>query len=342
MKAVIFDHHGGPEVLKLTEVPIPKIGYGEVLVRVRACALNHLDIWTRQGMPGVKIPLPHILGSDISGEVVEIGEGVKEVVLGQKVVVAPGVACNVCNICRTGQDNLCPHYKILGYLMDGGYAEYIRVPQVNLYPMPENLNFVEAAAIPLVFMTAWHMLITRAQLKPSETVLILAGGSGVGSAAIQVAKLAGAQVITTAGNDEKLTKAKILGADYLINHATQDIADRVKDITHHRGVDVVMEHVGEATWEKSLASLKPGGRLVTCGATSGPQVQLDLRRLFVHQWSLLGSYMGTRAELQIVLELVTQKKLWPVVDRTFPLAEAAKAHAYLENKEQFGKVVLEI
>lgn len=341
MKAVVINKNGGPEVLEYTEVPKPKIGHGEVLIRVHACALNHLDLWTRQGLRD-KANFPYILGSDIAGEVAEIGPGVTRTQVGDKVIIAPGVSDQVCEFCLNGQDNLCPQYKILGHLLPGGYAEYVSVPQVNVYPLPEGLNYVEAAALPLVSMTAWHMLITRAQLKPAETVLVLGAGSGVGSAAIQIAKLAGAQVITTAGNEEKLKKAKELGADFGINHSTQDIAAEVKKITKHSGVDVVFEHIGQATWDKSLASLKPGGRLVTCGATTGPQVQLDLRRLFVHQWSLLGSFMGTKNEFNIILQLVAQKKLHPVIGRTFPLAQAADAHRYMEDREQFGKVVLEI
>lgn len=342
MKAIIFTQHGGPEVLRYTEVAKPQIGHNDVLVRVRACALNHLDIWSRKGMPGVNIPLPHILGNDVAGEIAAVGAGVNRAKVGQKVVLAPGVSCNTCDTCLAGQDNMCRQYKVLGYMLDGGYAEYVAIPEVNVYPMPENLSFVEAAAVPLVFLTAWHMLMTRAALKTAETVLVLGAGSGVGSAAIQIAKLAGAEVITTAGSDAKLEQAEALGADYLINHSNQDIVTEVKRITQRRGVDIVFEHVGDATWEKSLASLKPGGRLVTCGATTGPHVKIDIRRLFVHQWSLLGSYMGTRAELAIVLQLITQGKLHPVVDKVFPLAEAAAAHRYLEEREQFGKVVLEV
>lgn len=342
MKAIVFNQHGGPEVLRHTEVAEPSPGPTDVLVRVRACALNHLDIWVRNGLPGVQIPLPHILGSDIAGEVAKVGNQVSRATVGQKVVLAPGLSCNVCDPCLAGLDNLCRRYTIFGYLVDGGCAEYVRAPEVNVLPLPGGLSFEEAAAVPLVFLTAWHMLVTRAQLKAGEKVLVLAAGSGIGSAAIQVAKLHGAQVIATAGTDEKLQKAKELGADELINHRKQDIAAEVKQLTGRRGVDVVFEHVGQATWEKSLASLATGGRLVTCGATTGLEAKIDIRRLFSRQWSLLGSYMGTRSELQTVLKLVEQGKLRPVVDRVFPLAEAASAHAYLEQREQFGKVVLKV
>lgn len=340
MKAIVFDKHGGPEVLRYTEFPEPKLGHGEVLVRVRACALNHLDLWVRNGLPGVSIPLPHIPGSDIAGEVAKVGQGVTRAKVGQKAVLSPGVSCTTCDHCLAGDDNLCRRYTLFGYLIDGGCAEYVRSPEANVFGLPDGLSFEEGAAVPLVFLTAWHMLVTRAQLKPGEDVLVLGAGSGVGSAAIQIARLFGCRVLATAGSDKKLKKAKELGADEMIDHNKQNIADEVKKRTGKRGVDVVFEHVGQATWEKSLASLAPGGRLVTCGATTGAEARFDIRRLFVNQWSILGSYMGTRGELQTVLRLVERGKLRPVVDKVFPLAEAASAHAFLEKREQFGKVVL--
>jgi len=340
MKAIVIAEHGGPEVLRYTDVLEPKLGPTDVLVRVRACALNHLDLWVRRGIPGVKFPLPRIPGSDIAGEVAKIGEQVKNVQVGQRVVLAPGVSCNQCEQCLAGFDNSCRQYTILGYLMDGGCAEYVRVPEVNVLPLPESLDFNHAAAVPLVFLTAWHMLVTRAQLKPGEDVLVLGAGSGVGSAAVQIAKLIGARVIATAGSDAKLKQARELGTDEVINHSKDDIAEEVRRLTNRRGVDVVFEHVGAATWEKSLSSLAHGGRLVTCGATTGPDVKLDIRFLFSRQWSLLGSYMGTRGEVFQVMKLVGQGKLRPVLDRTFPLREAAQAHALMEKRQQFGKIVL--
>jgi len=342
MKAIVFNAHGGPEVLKFTDVPDPAIRPNEVLVRVRACALNHLDIWVRRGIPGVPIPLPHIPGSDVSGEIAQIGAEVNTVRIGQKVVLAPGVACGKCAACVAGQDNHCRYFTNLGYLIDGGCAEFVRAPEVNCLPYPENLTFEEAASIPLVFQTAWHMLLARAELQPGEDVLILGAGSGVGTAAIQIAKFFGASVIATAGSDEKLQKAKQLGADHLINHKTQKIGDEVRRITSKRGVDVVFEHVGTATWDDSFASLAPGGRLVTCGATTGYDAKVDLRFLFSRQLSLLGSYMGTKSEIHSVMRLVASGRLKPILDRVFPLAEAADAHAYLESGSQFGKVVLRI
>ncbi|PYU67156.1 MAG: alcohol dehydrogenase [Acidobacteria bacterium] len=342
MKAIVFHQHGGPEVLKYTDAPDPTIRPNEVLVRVRACALNHLDLWVRIGNPNVPIPLPHIPGSDISGEVVQIGADVSTVRVGQKVVLAPGVTCGKCPACVSGQDNRCRHFTNLGYLIDGGCAELVRAPEVNCMPYPENLTFEEAASIPLVFQTVWHMLLARAELQPGEDVLILGAGSGVGSAAIQVAKFFGARVIATAGTDEKLRKAKQLGADHLINHKTQNIRDEVRRITNKRGVDVVFEHVGTATWDDSFASLAPGGRLVTCGATTGYDAKVDLRYLFSRQLSLLGSYMGTKSELHSVMRLVASGRFKPIVDRIFPLAACAQAHAYLESSSQFGKVVLAV
>ena len=342
MKAILFRQHGGPEVLQYVDVPAPEPRPNEVLVRVRACALNHLDLWVRGGLPNVPIPLPHIPGSDIAGEIAKIGAEVTTARVGEKVVLAPLVSCGKCPACVAGLDNECRAATNLGYMIDGGCAEFVRAPEVNCLPYPENLSFEEAAAIPLVFQTAWHMLIARAQLQPGETVLILGAGSGVGSAAIQIAKFFGAQIITTAGSNAKIEKARQLGADHVINHKTQKIRDEVRRITNKRGVDVVFEHVGTATWDDSLASLALAGRLVTCGNTTGYDAKIDLRFLFSRQLSLLGSYMGVKSELHTVMKLVSAGHLKPVVDRIFPLQEAAAAHAYLESGQQFGKVVLRI
>ncbi len=342
MKAILFHQHGGPEVLQYTDTAPPTLRANEVLVRVRACALNHLDLWVRAGLPNVPIPLPHIPGSDIAGEIAQIGTDITTVKVGQKVVLAPGVSCGKCAACLAGLDNRCRHFSNLGYLIDGGCAEFVRCPEANCLPYPENLSFEEAASIPLVFQTAWHMLITRAQLQPGEDILILGAGSGVGSAAIQIAAMLGARIIATAGNEAKLEKARQLGAAHAINHKTQKIRDEVRRITNKRGVDVVVEHVGTATWEESVASLAVGGRLVTCGATTGYDAKIDLRVLFARQLSLLGSYMGAKSELVSVMKLVASGHLKPVVDRTFPLKSCADAHRYLESGEQFGKVVLSV
>jgi NADPH:quinone reductase-like Zn-dependent oxidoreductase len=342
MKAIVFHEHGDPSVLKYEDVPEPHARPGEVLVGVHACALNHLDLWVRRGLPGVPIPLPHIPGSDIAGEIVKLGEGVTTVRVGQKVLLAPGVTCGKCPACISGNDNRCREFTNLGYIIDGGCAEFVRCPEVNCMTYPENLDWVHAAAVPLVFQTAWHMLVNRAQLQVGEDVLVLAAGSGVGSAALQVAKFFGARVIATAGTDEKLKKAKELGADELINHSVIPISKEVRRLTNNRGVDIVFEHVGSATWEHSIKSLAPGGRLVTCGATTGYDVKLDMRFLFTRQLSLLGSYMGTKTELRTVLKLVEQGRLKPAVDKVWPLQDAALAHDYLEKNKQFGKVVLTI
>jgi len=342
MKAIVFHQHGGPEVLEYIDTPDPTPCPTEVLVRVKACALNHLDLWVRRGLPNVPIPLPHIPGSDIAGEIGQIGADVTTVRVGQKVVLAPLVSCGKCPACLAGLDNRCRQATNLGYMIDGGCAELVRAPEVNCLPYPESLTWEEAASVPLVFQTAWHMLVVRAELQPGEDALILGAGSGVGSAAIQVAKFFGARVIATAGSAEKLEKARQLGADNLINHKTQKIRDEVRRITSKRGVDVVFEHVGTATWDESLASLAPGGRLVTCGATTGFDARIDLRFLFSRQLSLLGSYMGTKSELHTVMKLIAAGKLKPVVDHVFPLAEAAAAHTYLESSSQFGKVVLRV
>ncbi len=342
MKAIVIPKHGGAEVLQYTDIAQPAPGPTEVLVRVRACALNHLDLWVRRGMPAVQFSLPLVPGSDIAGEVAAVGTLTKRVRVGDKVVLSPGVSCGQCAACSAGNDNECRKYTLFGYGLNGGCAEYVVAPEVNVFAMPPGLSFEEAAAVPLVFLTAWHMLLTRARLQPGEDVLVLGAGSGIGSAAIQIAKLTGARVIATAGTAAKLAKARELGADEVIDHSNQNIADEARRLTGRRGVDVVFEHVGVATWEQSVMSMATGGRLVTCGATTGAAAQLDLRYLFARQLSLLGSFMGSRAELFTVLKLVGEKQLRPVVDRVFPLAEAARAHEYLESREQFGKAVLTV
>ncbi|MGO9259138.1 MAG: zinc-binding dehydrogenase [Bryobacteraceae bacterium] len=342
MKAARIHQHGGPEVLVYEDVPEPRINANQVLLRVRACALNHLDLFVRAGIPGMKFSLPHILGCDIAGEILEAGDLCERVKPGWRVLLSPGLSCRQCEQCLGGNDNFCRRYTIFGYGVDGGNAELLAAPEYSAIRIPDSLSFEEAAAAPLVFLTAWHMLMGRAHLQPGEDVLVLAASSGVGSAAIQIARLLQCRVIATAGGEEKLAKARELGADYTIDHYRQDIAAEVKRITGKRGVDVVVEHVGAATWGKSLESLAPGGRLVTCGATTGADVGVDLRYLFVKQWSLLGSFMGTMGELHQVLKFVFRGQLKPVIDRVYPLEEIRAAHEGLEKKEQFGKVVLRV
>ncbi len=340
MKAVRIHAFDGPEVLQYEDIADPKPRKDQVLVRVRACALNHLDLWIRKGIG--KVTLPHILGSDIAGEVAETGEYVTGFHPGQRVLLAPMLFCNRCPYCTSGRQNQCIEFTVLGNRVDGGDCELIAVPPVNVIPIPDTLDFNQAASVPLVFTTAWHMLVGRAGIRQGQTVLVLGAGSGVGIAAIQVAKLFHARVIATAGNENKLEKAKQLGADHLIDHYKQKISDEVRKITNKEGVDIVVEHVGVATWDESVKSLKPGGKLVTCGATTGYNAALDLRFLFSRQLSILGSFMGSMGELREVLGHIFAGHLKPVIDRTFSLKDIRAAHEYMEASQMFGKIVLEI
>ena len=338
MKAVRLHEFGGPEVLRYEDVPDPQPRKDQVMIRVKACAMNHLDIWVRKGLPGVK--LPHILGSDIAGEIVAVGEYVTGFKAGQRVLLAPMHFCNHCPKCVAGIQNQCREFTVLGNGVDGGNCELIAVTAEKVIPIPDNLEFHQAASVPLVFLTAWHMLVGRANIRLGQTVLVLGASSGVGIAAIQIAKLFHARVITTAGDEKKLEKARVLGADYGINHYQQKISQEVRKITDKEGVDIVVEHVGAATWDESVKSLKPGGTIVTCGATTGHDAAFDLRFLFSRQLAFLGSYMGTMGDLHDVLSHVFAGRLKPVVDRTFPLKDARAAHEYMESSQMFGKVVL--
>jgi NADPH:quinone reductase-like Zn-dependent oxidoreductase len=340
MKAAVIHQHGGPEVLRYEDVPDPVPGPGEVLVRVRACALNHLDIWTRGGLPGRSIPFPHILGNDIAGEVAGLGSPLDGIAVGQRVMLSPGTSCGRCLQCLSGEDSSCRQYRILGAHLHGGYAELVRCPAANVIPIPDHVGFDEAAAFPLVFLTAWRMLVTRARVRLGEDVLVWAAGSGVGMAALQVAKLLGARVIATAGRADKLAKARELGADEVIDHHRQDVSAEVRRLTGKKGVEVVVEHVGAASWERSLLSLAHRGRLVTCGATTGHEGKTDLRFVFSKQLSLLGSYMGSKAELLEAAPHFFAGRLRPVVHQVLPLAEARRAHEVMEASEHFGKIVL--
>jgi NADPH:quinone reductase-like Zn-dependent oxidoreductase len=340
MKAVIFRRHGGPEALEHTEIPDPSLEAGQILVRVKACSINHLDIWIRQGIPAYHIKLPHVSGCDVAGIVERLGGGVRHVTVGDRVVLAPGLSCGQCAWCRMGHDNLCASYGIRGAAIDGGYAELVSAQADEAIPIPEGLSFEEAAAFPLVFLTAWHMLVGRAKLQAGETVLIHAAGSGIGHAAVQIGKHLNATVYTTVGSDAKVPKANALGADEVINYQREDFAERVMALTRGRGADVVFEHIGLQAWERNLRLLVKGGRLVTCGATSGPSVTLDLRYVFSRQLSVLGSMMGTRSELQTVTQLIGERKLRAVVDTVFPLREARLAQERLLKRDVFGKFVL--
>jgi NADPH:quinone reductase-like Zn-dependent oxidoreductase len=339
MKAVRIHQFGGPEVLRYEDVPDAKPRKDQALIRVKACAMNHLDLWVRKGLPGVN--LPHVPGSDVAGEVVEVGEYVTNLKPGQRVLLAPMHFCNHCAKCVAGLQNQCPEFTVLGNRVDGGNCEWIAVPAVNVIPIPDNLDFNQAASVPLVFLTAWHMLVGLARIRQGHTVLILGASSGVGIAAIQIAKMFHARVITTAGDEIKLERARELGADHGINHYQQQISEEVKKLTNKEGVDIVVEHVGAATWDQSMKCLKPAGTLVTCGATTGPNAGFDLRFLYSRQLSLLGSYMGTMGELYEALGHVFAGRLKPVVDRTFALKDIRDAHEYMEKSQMFGKVVLD-
>ena len=338
MKAVRFYEFGGPLVYE--EVPKPTAQEGEVVVRVMACALNHLDLWVQKGIPAYRIDLPHTLGSDVAGVVEEVGPGVEDIDIRSRVIIAPGLSCFLCAFCLSGHDNLCKSYQIFGAGCHGGYAEFTKAPAVNIILMPEGISFEEAAAFPLTFLTAWHMLVTKAKLHAGQDLLVVSGGSGVGSAAIQIGKLFGARIIATVSKPEKIESAIKIGADFVVNHAQGDFSKEVREMTSGRGVDVVFEHVGPATFQSSLHSLAKNGVLITCGATSGILADLDLRHLFSNELSVLGARMGTRAELMEVIRLIARRKLVPVIDSVYPLRQAAEALEGMRLRNFFGKIIL--
>lgn len=341
MQAVYVREHGGPEVLGLEELPTPEPARGEVRVRVRAAALNHLDVWVRRGLPGAPFHLPIVPGSDGAGDIDALGEGVEGLEIGQPVMILPGVSCGHCAMCSSGLDHLCRSYGILGEQRDGVQAQFVVVPRANVIAKPERFSYADAAAVSLTFLTAWHMLVGRAELRGGETVLIHAGGSGVGSAGIQIARFVGARVITTASTDEKLALARKLGAHETINYKTEDFAKRVRALTGKRGVDVVFEHVGGETFERSLRCLAWAGRLVTCGATTGALAKVNLTHLFFKSQSILGSTMGSRGEYHQLVKLFDAGYFEAVIDRVLPLARIADAHRAIEDRAVFGKVVVE-
>jgi len=343
VRAYQITRHGGPEALERVELPQPVPRFGEVLVEIRACSLNHLDLWVRNGVEGYVFPLPIIPGSEIAGTIATVGPGIEDLTPGAPTLVAPAVSCGLCDRCLNNQDPLCRGYKILGEHRDGGYAEFVVVPRRNILPLPEALTFVEAAAIPLVFLTAWHMLTSRARLATGEDVLIHAAGSGVSTAAIQIASLLGARrIIVTAAAQAKLQKALELGATDTIDYVQDDFVGATKKITGGKGVEVVVDHVGGETFERSLSALGWGGRLVLCGATSAHLARLNLRAVFFKSLSILGSTMGSLGELRHLLSFVDQGRLQPVVDRTFPFDRAHDALRVLEERRNVGKVVLEL
>lgn len=344
MRAALIRSQGEADVLQIEDIDAPLPAPGEALVRVRACALNHLDLWTRSGRAGYEPPLPHILGNDIAGDIASLPAGVDTtgLAVGQRVMLQPGTSCGRCAPCLAGDDFACRRYRILGHGRPGGYGEFVAVPLASLIPIPDSIGYENAAAFPLVFLTAWRMLVVRAQIKVGEDVLVWAAGSGVGMAAIQIAKLMGARVIATAGGEKKLELARSLGADAVVDHYKGDVVAEVKRFTSKKGVEVVIEHTGEKTWERSVQSLAHRGRLVTCGATSGPKGATDLRFLFSKHLSLLGSYMGSRADLLAAAPHFFAGRLRTEVHAALPLERAADAHRMMEASEHFGKIVLTV
>ncbi|HEX2916733.1 MAG TPA: zinc-binding dehydrogenase [Chloroflexia bacterium] len=339
MKAAIFHEFGGPEVLRIEDVPVPEIGPDEALVRVRAAGLNRLDLMMRAGHTPVKPILPHISGSEVAGELVKVGENIKDFTPGQHVAIAPYLHDGTCVYCLRGEETTCLNGEILGLRTDGGHAEFVVVPGNSLVAMPEELSFEDAAAQTFTTITAWHMLVTKAGIHPGETVLVLAAGSGVGVAAIQIAKLWGARVIATSSRDENLQKALELGADEVINYAERDFSKEARAMTDRLGVDVVVEHVGSETWDKSMASVARNGRVVVCGSTTGSGASLQLSTLFSRQIMVIGSYGGTREDLAEVLRLTADGRLKAIIDRTYPLDEIQAAQEYLDSRKQFGKII---
>lgn len=340
MFCVRIHEHGGLDKLVFEEIPAPTPGPGEVQVRVKATSLNHLDLWVRRGIPGVRFPLPIIPGVDAAGEVAQVGPGVDHVSAGDRVVVAQGISCGHCVYCLNGDDTLCKDYKLLGEHRDGADAEFLVVPARNIFRLPESISYEAAAAGALVFLTAWQMLVDRARVRPGEDVLVIGASSGVGSAGIQIARLHGARVIGVTSGEEKAAKARALGCDEVIDRNRQKIGEEVRRLTGKRGVDVVFDHVGKAVWDDCIRSLTKGGRLVTCGATSGHEAVTDLRYVFYKQLQILGSTMGRKGDLLKILGFFETGKLKPVIDRVMPLKEVREAHRILEDGGQFGKIVL--
>jgi NADPH:quinone reductase-like Zn-dependent oxidoreductase len=342
MKAIIFHQHGGPEVLRYEEVAPAPLQRNEVRVAVKAAALNRLDLFVREGWPSLKLEMPHIPGADAAGVVLEVGEGVENVAPGDRVAINPTISCDRCEFCLRGQQNLCVHHSILGEFQRGTYAEQVVVPALNVLPLPDHVSFAEAAAFSLVGVTAWQMLITRGQLVPGEDVVIIGASGGVNTAALQIAKLAGARVIVVGSDAAKLSQAEALGADVLIDRSQEDWSRVIYQLTARRGVDIVVDNVGQATWMGSIRALRPGGRLLVVGSTSGPKLELDIRYVFAKQISILGSTMGNREDYDRVMNLLFDGRLKAVIGADFPLAEARQAQERLAASDVFGKIVLSV
>jgi NADPH:quinone reductase-like Zn-dependent oxidoreductase len=343
LKALTLTATGSLQQLQFTDLPAPEPGTPDaVRVRLRAAALNRLDLWVVQGVPGVDYRFPHILGSDGAGVVEAVGPAARRFRPGDRVMINPGISCGACEWCEAGDEPVCAEFGVLGEHRPGTLAEAIVVPERNLAPVPDGMGWAEAAAFPLTTLTAWRMLITRARLQPGERVLIWGIGGGVAQAALRIVKLVGATAIVTSGSDAKLARARELGADVTLNHATQDVPREIRALTGRRGVEVVVDTVGETTWARSLRSLARLGRLVTCGGTSGPMVTTDVRKLFWYQWSILGSTMGSLAEFRAISGLAAQGRLWPEVDSVVPFERAIEAFERLAAGEQMGKIVIEV
>ncbi len=344
MKAAYFKNHGGLDNLQIGEVEQPQLKSNELLVETAYAALNHLDLFVLEGWPGLNLHIPHILGSDGSGVVKEIGGEIDAFKVGDKVLINPGISCGKCNYCLAGQQNLCADFSIKGEHFDGTFAEFFTIPEKNVLKIPDSISLKDAAAAPLTFLTAWRMMVTRAEVRPEEYVFIHGAGGGVSSAAIQIAKMLGAIVIATTSSEEKMKAAQDLGADHVINYKERnDFTDYVyKEITGKRGVDVVIDSVGKQTFPKSIKLLRPNGRFVTCGATTGPHVDLDIRHVFWKQLQILGSTMSNQKEFRDVMNIVFEGKIHPVVDKVFPLDQVKEAEKYLKKGNQFGKVLLSV
>src|SRR6059036_804916 len=342
MKAVVFDRHGGPEVLRSEDVPEPAPARGDVVIEVKAASINHIDIFLRRGMPGIKVPMPKIIGSDAAGIIREIEPDVSGLEAGQRVTINPGVSCGRCEFCVAGFGGQCTSYAMVGENRDGAYAELVAVPAHIVLPIPDSVSFEEAAAAPLVFLTAWSMMVTKGNIRPGEDVLILGAGAGVGTAAIQITKMTGCRVFATASTDEKLERARKLGADFLINYKTEEFDKKIRELTSKRGVDVVVDYIGADTWVRSLRSARRGGRVLTCRATTGFAPQTDLRQIFFRQLQIIGTTMGSHREFLDVMKCVFRGQLKPVIDRVLPLSEARKGHELIEARAVFGKIVLRV
>jgi NADPH:quinone reductase-like Zn-dependent oxidoreductase len=339
MRAMAFAQNGGPEVLQMMDLPKPTIEDDEVLVQVKACALNHLDIWVRGGLR-TNIPMPHIGGCETTGIIADMGKKVKDLKAGQRVLISPGQCSTDSDWFNRGIDSCADDFHIQGYQTQGGFAEFTKCRAADALPISETWSFAEWAAIPLTFVTAWNMLHTRARIEANEVVVVMGASSGVGTAAIQIARAAGAKVFAVAGSEEKLQKAGQLGADVLLNYNTQDLGKEVKAQTAGRGADIVFEHVGAALWPQAMRCLAKNGRLVTCGATTGAKVELDLRFFYTQQFAVLGAYMGSRHDLIQCLKLVERKVFRPVVDVVLPLEKLREAQERMEKRQMFGKIVV--